>query len=168
MKFSAKLDRFCRVSALPALVCTALLPLVFLGTFWCIRWWPPDVITRRTIVLSTLMTANGDTLWLTQRFVDDGYSTTYTHTNLEGRSWYFPIDGDAPRAWKATLKSTKETVEIVVFGRKFFYDLQTHHMVDGSGVPQAIREIPEDGAEPFFLGPQPTHPTNQTPYRQFE
>ncbi len=110
-------------------------------------------MTGRVVTLGTLATTNGDVLNLTQRFDGDGYLTLFTHTNSAGRVWYFPIDGDAPKAWKTSLKRRNETIEIALLGHRFFYNIQSHVINDASGKPHSIKEIPEDGSAPFFLGP---------------
>jgi len=139
---------FLRAISLAVILIT--IPIV---TLLCSEWWPVDIVTGRVLTLGALATTNGDILNLTQHFEGDGYLTVFTHINSAGRVWHFPIDGDAPKAWTATLKRTNETVEIALLRHRFFYNIQSHAITDVSGKPHRIMEIPEDGTKPFFVGP---------------
>jgi hypothetical protein len=114
--------------------------------------WIPDVIISKLIILDSLTTTNGDHLQLTQRYVGDGYSTRFVHSNKVGRSWLFVIDGDAKKAWQGEIRKTNGIIAVSVLKHTFFYNIQSHMIRAGAGNPQLILELPEDGTSAFFLG----------------
>jgi hypothetical protein len=112
--------------------------------------WIPDLIGERTIVLDRWEGTGGDKLQLTQKYVGDGYSTRFTHTNAFGRAWLFAIAGDAEKAWKGSLEKTSNIVKISILKEVFFYDIESHAIRDSKGISQLILELPEDGSPASF------------------
>ena len=119
------------------IVCSAVLSLP-------LRWgvWLPDLINPTAIVLDEVKSTNGDHLRLTQLWVGDGYATEFLHSDMDGRTWIFAIDGDARKAWKGSLNKTNQSFRIGVLEATFFYDIRTHVVTDSQGKPQMVEEIP--------------------------
>jgi len=100
----------------------------------------PDIFIDRVIVLGQLKTSDGDSFRVTQRFIGDGYLTLFDHTNQSGQSWHSGFDGDAYKAWSATLEKTNDTVIIRVLHQSFFYNLNAHTMTEAKGRRHGVTE----------------------------